>query len=128
MNNSVLPAGIDFDNAPMYLKKKRKEFGLTQDEFAKLFDLSGDCYRKYETKQRGLNEVMFRMMKLLITEYEKSRNAESMKCILSSSYLEILRKECINSIFRTENAEIVNLVFDYIIRNVKVTEEEITNR
>lgn len=122
MDKNVLSTNFDMDVAIAYLKKKRKELGLTQDEFGKLFDLPDGCYRKYETEQRGLSVVVFRMMKIIIAEYEKSKLNVDMNSILSSDYLETLREECTCSIFTKEQSSIVNLIFDYIIRNVKTTE------
>lgn len=62
----------DFQDIPMvYLRLKREAFGMNQKEFATIFDMSWDCYRKYEEGTRRPVEYAYRMMKLLIEYYEK---------------------------------------------------------
>lgn len=128
MENTILSADFDNVTARVYLKKKRKEFGLTQDEFAQLFGLSSGCYRKYETGQRNLNDVIYRMMKIIIGMYEADKIRVNLDSLLSSDYLEMLREECIRTIFKSEQAYLVNLVFDFIIRTVRAKEQEISKR
>lgn len=100
-----------------YLENKRIALHLTQDEFGKLFDISGDIYRKYISRNRGLKEINFRMMKIIITYYEAAEN--SINSISVSNYLEHLRESSLNAIFNEEQQVVVNVIFDYIIRNIK---------
>lgn len=99
-----------------YLENKRKALHLTQDEFGKLFNISGDIYRKYISKNRGLKETNFRMMKIIIEYYEAAEN--SINSISISDYLEHLRNSCLNTIFSKEQHDVVNMIFDFIIRNI----------
>lgn len=98
----------------VHLKNLRKQMDMTQEEFAELFVLTTDCYRKYETGERNLTENVYRMM-LRILEYHKKEIAVDN----FSTFLEEIRQECLTSIFCVEKHEIVNMVFDYLLRKVE---------
>lgn len=53
-----------------YLRMKREALGLTQKNFAKLFDMDEDVYRKYESGERRPKANVYQMMKLIIRQYE----------------------------------------------------------
>lgn len=61
----------EFSEMPLvYLRLKRESLGLTQKEFAEIFYMNGDTYRKYEEGVRRPSKVAFRLMKVLIEQYE----------------------------------------------------------
>lgn len=67
----------EFAGIPLvYLRLKREALGLTQKEFAELFFMKKDTYRKYEEGIRKPSPVAFRLMKVLIEQYE-NQNTES---------------------------------------------------
>lgn len=64
-------------NIPIaFLKVKRNELGLTQEEFSKLFGMTRDCYRQYEEGKRVPPDNVFRMMKIIVAYYEKEKKSE----------------------------------------------------
>ena len=97
-----------------YLRNLRKEMNMTQDEFAELFVLSKDCYRKYEDGQRNITENVYRMMLRILEYHRKKVEVENF-----STFLEEIRQECLTSIFCEEKHEIVNIIFDYLLRKVE---------
>lgn len=97
-----------------HLKNVRKSMGMTQEEFAELFMLSQDCYRKYELGDRNLTDNVYRMM-LCILEYHKKEVAVNN----FSTFIEEMREECLTNIFCEEKHETVNMIFDYLKRKVK---------
>jgi DNA-binding transcriptional regulator YiaG len=50
----------------LYLRRKRDKLGLSRKEFAALFEMDVDTYRKYEEGTRNPRDNAFRMMKKLI--------------------------------------------------------------
>ena len=61
----------EFSEMPLvYLRLKRESLGLTQKEFSEIFYMNGDTYRKYEEGVRRPSKVAFRLMKVLIEQYE----------------------------------------------------------
>lgn len=96
-----------------HLKNVRKSMGMKQEEFAELFMLSVDCYRKYELGDRNLTDNVYRMM-LRILEYHK----KGVMIDNFSVFLEEMRRECLTNIFCLEKHETVNMIFDYLIRKV----------
>lgn len=101
------------DTPAVYLRNKRKNLGLTQDEFASLFDMSKDTYRKYEEEERTPSRYVLRMMKIVISYYEKEQM--SMNTMATISFLEAARQECLAKYFCKEQHDIVNMVFAYLI-------------
>lgn len=97
-----------------HLKNVRKSMGMKQEEFAELFVLSVDCYRKYELGDRNLTDNVYRMM-LRILEYHKKEVAVDN----FSTFIEEMRQECLTNIFCEEKHETVNMIFDYLKRKVK---------
>lgn len=102
----------------VYLKTKRKELGMNQGEFADIFGISKDVYRKYEENARNLPDDKFLIMKKTIEYYEKLNLCE--KTIVSVEFLETARQECLVKIFKEEHHVIVNLVFDFLERKESV--------
>lgn len=100
-----------------YLENKRKELHFTQDNFAELFSMSGNVYNKYINNSRCLDMSTFRMMKIILEYYELADS--SINSISVSNYLESLRNESLISVFNQDYRNIVNIIFDFIIRNVK---------
>lgn len=104
------------NNIPtVYLKTKRKELGLTQDEFADLFGMKTDCYRKYEEGNRTPPDYVFHMMKIVIDHCEKGHSYTN----LVSDFLESVRQDSLTKIFCKEQHDVVNMVFDYITRKAE---------
>lgn len=67
-----------FHDTPMvYLRLKRESLGMTQREFAMLFNMSWDTYRKYEDGTRRPSRNAFAMMKLIVECYEKEYTDEN---------------------------------------------------
>lgn len=106
------------NNTPAtFLKTKRKELGLTQEDFAEVFDMTKDTYRRYETGERTPPENIYRMMKLLISHYEN--RITSANAISVNDFLENARSESLSKIFCNEQHDIVNMIFDYLTRKAK---------
>lgn len=100
-----------------YLENKRKELHLTQDNFAELFSMSGDVYRKYINNSRCLDMSIFRMMKIILEYYEDAENyANSISVV---DFIESLKTRTLILIFDKQHQYIANLIFDYIINQTK---------
>ena len=108
----------DINNTPAtFLRNKRKELGLTQEDFAEVFDMTKDTYRRYETGERVPPENLYRIMKLLISHYEN--RISSANAISVIDFLENARSESLQKIFCEEQHDIVNMIFDYLTRKAK---------
>ena len=70
---------IVHDVPMVYLRLKREELGLSRKEFAAIFDMDEDTYRKYEEGVRHPRDNAFRMMKKLIAYYEKEQQTNSIE-------------------------------------------------
>lgn len=121
LQNNYLDRSNDMENINLtpatFLRNKRKELGLTQDDFAEVFDMTKDTYRRYETGERIPPENLYRTMKLLISHYENS--ISSADALSVNNFLENARTESLKKIFCAEQHEIVNIIFDYLTRKAK---------
>lgn len=101
----------------VYLKRKRKELGLSQNDFASLFGMKKDCYRKYEEGNRVPPDNVFCLMKIIVDYYEKEHSSTNTISVVD--FLESVRQDSLTKIFCEEQHDVVNMVFDYLTRKAE---------
>lgn len=100
-----------------FLRTKRKEHHLTQDEFAELFGMTKDCYRKYENGERRIPDNIYRMMNIIINNLEEKGICKDMVSV--NDFIEEIRQASLISVFDKSQHDLVNVIFDFIIRKLK---------
>lgn len=100
-----------------FLRMKRKEFGLNQKRFAKIFGMNWDVYRKYEEGVRNLPIDKFVKIMEAIQNYEKCIYGKNVNYV--NTFLEDIKKECLTQTFCKEQSDMVNMIFDDIKRKAE---------
>lgn len=104
-------------NNAVYLKKKRKELGMTPGKFAELLGVPKNIYQQYEKGDKNVSDNKFYDMKRIIESYEKIVYG---KCPIDiGKFLEISRNEFLKNISCRGQIDIVNAVFDFLIRRLE---------
>lgn len=110
----------------MFLKNKRKELGMTQQQFAEILGLRYETYRKYEATNkdcRHISDGLFEIVTLKIQLYEKEHEGEIIGKICISRFLECNRNDLICSFSTRNEREIAGITLDAVLEIIREVEK-----
>lgn len=122
-NNSIKMSSTE---KRMYLKRTRKEFGMSQKQFANILGLKYGTYRKYEELNSGSRNVSDKLLEDIITkvtQYEQEHKSEIVGKIIISRYLEVNKDTFLMYFPSKAEREIVNIMFRIILDRIKDIEK-----